>query len=116
MIHLYGIAHCDTVKRARAWLDGRGIEYRFIDFKKAGLDADRLARWIAILGWEALLNRRGTTWRKLPVEQQDAVIDAARAQALMLDHLSVIKRPVIEWADGRMTVGFDQTLFESRRD
>jgi arsenate reductase (glutaredoxin) len=108
---LYGIATCDTVKRARAWFDAGGIDYRFVDFKKSGLEPARLARWVDALGWEALLNRRGTTWRKLPAEQQAAVIDAASAQALMLDQLSVIKRPVVEWADGRVTVGYDAAQF-----
>lgn len=111
---LHGIANCDTVKRARAWMVANGVEHRFVDFKKAGLEADRLARWVDALGWEPLLNRRGTTWRKLPAERQAAVVDSASAQVLMLDQLSVIKRPVVEWADGRVTVGFDEREFETR--
>ena len=109
-LRLYGIANCDTVKRARAWLTANGVDHEFVDFKKAGLEPERLARWVDTLGWEPLLNRRGTTWRKLPTERQAAVVDSASAQALMLDQLSVIKRPVLEWADGRLTVGFDQSL------
>ncbi len=109
-LRLYGIANCDTVKRARAWLTANGVDHEFVDFKKAGLETERLARWVDALGWEPLLNRRGTTWRNLPAERQAAVIDGASAQALMLDQLSVIKRPVVEWADGRLTVGFDQSL------
>jgi len=111
---IYGITNCDTVKRARAWLTANGVAHEFVDFKKAGLEPERLARWVDALGWEPLLNRRGTTWRKLATERQAAVIDAASAQLLMLDQLSVIKRPVVEWADGRVTVGFDEPAFEAR--
>ena len=114
-ITLYGIANCDTVKRARAWLSTHGVEHRFVDFKKAGLEADRLARWVSALGWEPLLNRRGTTWRKLSTEQQATAADAAGAQGLMLEQLSVIKRPVVEWADGRVTVEFDEGEFDKLR-
>jgi arsenate reductase (glutaredoxin) len=106
MITLYGIPHCDTVKKARAWLTEHGVEHRFHDFKKQGVPADRLEAWLQSAGWEKLLNRRGPTWRKLPPEVQAGVIDAASARAVMLAHSSVIKRPVVEWSDG-LTVGFD---------
>lgn len=105
-ITLYGIPNCDTVRKARNWLDTRGIGYRFHDLRREGLAEPTLDRWIAQLGWEALLNRRGTTWRQLPAPQQAAVVDAAGARALMLAQVTVIKRPVIEWPD-TVTVGFE---------
>ncbi|MCC9598871.1 MULTISPECIES: ArsC family reductase [unclassified Rubrivivax] len=104
---VYGIPNCDTVKRARAWLAEQGHDYRFHDFKKAGVPEVRLDAWIAALGWEPLVNRQGTTWRKLDETVRAGVVDAASARALMLAQASVIKRPVVEWDDGRITVGFD---------
>jgi arsenate reductase (glutaredoxin) len=106
MIILYGIAQCDSVKKARAWLSGHGLGYTFHDFKKQGVPAEQLKRWTQALGWEKLLNHRGTTWRKLDGALQAAVIDAASAEALMLAHPSVIKRPVVDWSQD-FTVGFD---------
>lgn len=106
MITLYGIPHCDTVKRARAWLAERQRPVAFHDFKKQGVPPERLAVWVAALGWEPLVNRQGTTWRKLDPALQAGVVDAASAQALMREHPSVIKRPVVEWDDGSVTVGF----------
>lgn len=102
---VYGIPNCDSVKRARAWLAERAQPAQFHDFKKQGLPPDRLDAWLQAAGWEKLLNRQGTTWRKLPPQQQAAVVDSASARALMLAQPSVIKRPVIEWPDGRITVG-----------
>jgi len=110
-ITLYGITNCDTVKRARAWLAEHGVSYDFHDFKKAGVPDDRLARWTRDVGWETLLNRKGTTWRKLDAATQAGVTDAASAQALMRDQASVIKRPVVEWADGSVSVGFSEAAF-----
>ena len=107
MTTLYGIPNCDTVKRARDWLTANGIAYAFHDFKKSGAPPDRLAAWVAAAGWERVLNRKGTTWRKLEAAQQASVVDAASAQALMQAQASVIKRLVVEWDDGRITVGFD---------
>ncbi|RHW18093.1 arsenate reductase [Sphingomonas gilva] len=101
---LYGIPNCDTVKKARAWLDGRGRGHAFHDYKKAGVDAARLRRWIDVVGWEALLNRAGTTFRKLP-DADKAGLDAGKAVALMLAQPSMIKRPVVEH-DGQLLVGF----------
>ncbi len=109
---LYGIPNCDTVKRARAWLVEHEVDYAFHDFKKAGVPEDRLGAWMDALGWEKLLNRAGTTWRKLDAATQAGAADAAGARALMLAQASVIKRPVVEWADGRITVGFKPELFE----
>ncbi len=104
---LYGIANCDTVKRARGWLAEQGIAASFHDFKKSGVPATRLDAWLAAVGWERLLNRKGTTWRKLDDRTRDDVVDAASARALMLAQPGVIKRPVVEWASGPITVGFD---------
>lgn len=106
-IKLYGIANCDTVKRARAWLAENARQHDFIDFKKGGVPPARLDAWLASAGWQTLLNRKGTTWRKLADSERDAVVDAASARALMLAQPSVVKRPVVEWDDGRITVGFD---------
>jgi Spx/MgsR family transcriptional regulator len=111
---VYGIPNCDTVKRARAWLDERGARYTFHDFKKAGAPQQRLDAWQRATGWETLLNRKGTTWRKLDGSVQSRVTDAASARALMLDQPSVIKRPVVEWDDGRITVGFDAATWSAR--
>jgi Spx/MgsR family transcriptional regulator len=106
-ITLYGIPNCDTVKKARAWLAGQGIAYRFHDFKKEGVPAAHLDRWIQELGWEKLVNRQGTTWRKLDPAAQAGVTDAASAKRLMLANVSVIKRPVVEWNAHKVTAGFD---------
>jgi Spx/MgsR family transcriptional regulator len=106
-IAVYGIPNCDTVKRARAWLAEQGVPYTFHDFKKAGVPDDRLERWMAELGWERLLNRQGTTWRKLDDATKAAATDAPGATRVMQAQSSVIKRPVVEWADGEVTVGFD---------
>jgi len=109
-ITLYGIAHCDTVKKARTWLTAQGQAHHFHDFKKHGVPADRLAAWMADAGWEKLVNRQGTTWRKLDAATQAAVQDAASASALLQAHASAIKRPVVEWRRNGTTcttVGFD---------
>jgi arsenate reductase (glutaredoxin) len=106
-IVLYGIPNCDTVKKARAWLAGHGVDHTFHDFKRQGVPAARLDAWIAELGWEKLVNRKGTTWRKLDGTRQAAVTDAASAKALMIAEPSVIKRPVVEWNVKKSTVGFD---------
>jgi len=110
MITLYGIPNCDTVKKARAWLDGRGIEYAFHDYKKAGADPAKLRGWVAAKGWETVLNRRGTTFRGLP-DADKADIDPAKAVALMQAHPSTIKRPVVEHHGG-VLVGFDAAEWE----
>ena len=102
---LYGIKNCDTVKKARKWLDENGIAYEFHDFKKDGLSSEKLSQWEQALGWEALINNRGTTWRKLPDEVRDT-ISAQSAHQIMLDTPSIIKRPVVERGDG-VSVGFN---------
>ncbi len=112
MIVVYGIPNCDTVKKARAWLTGRGIPHRFHDFKKDGVPAARLPDWLAAVDWATLVNRKGTTWRKLAPADQAAVHDAGSAQALMLREPSVIKRPVVEWGPA-ITAGFDPAAWEA---
>lgn len=113
-ITLYGIANCDTVKKARAWLAAQGAPYVFHDFKKSGVSAEQLACWSQAVGWQALLNRRGTTWRRLDAATQAGVQDEASASALMRQHASLIKRPVVEWEDGRVSVGFDAADWAAR--
>lgn len=104
MITVYGIPNCDTVKKARKWLDAQGIDYAFHDYKKAGASEALLREWCAVKPWEVLLNTRGTTFRKLDQEDK-AEIDEAKAIALMAAHPSMIKRPVVEHAGG-LLVGF----------
>lgn len=108
-VTVYGIPACDTMKKARAWLGEHGVAHGFHDYKKAGIDAARLARWVALVGWEPLLNRAGTTFRKLAdADKQD--VDAGKAQALMLANPSMIKRPVVEHPGG-LLVGFAPDRF-----
>ena len=109
-IQLYGIPNCDTVKKARKWLDERGIAYAFHDYKKEGADAGRLAGWVAQAGWETVLNRRGTTFRALP-DADKVDLDAAKAVGVMAAHPSCIKRPVVEHPGG-ILVGFDAAAWE----
>ncbi|MDQ0589875.1 ArsC family reductase [Variovorax paradoxus] len=108
MTTLYGIPNCDTVKRARAWLDDHGVAYTFHDFKKQGVPEAELDQWLKTPGWEALVNRRGTTWRKLDEAARNAVVDAASARAVLLANPSLIKRPVVNWGPKTgVTTGFD---------
>jgi len=111
---VYGIPNCDSVKKARAWLSERSIDYTFHDFKKQGVSAELITAWLAIQDWQTLVNRKGTTWRKLDDATRNAVVDAASATALMLAQPSVIKRPVIRWPNGRVSVGFDPAQFSQR--
>ena len=104
MITLYGIKNCDSVKKARHWLDSNGVEYEFHDFRLQGLDPKQLDAWLRELGWEALLNRRGTTWRRLP-EALKADMSAAAARKLMLDYPALIKRPLLH-VHGAHLLGF----------
>ena len=112
---LYGIPNCDTVKRARTWLTEQGLANDFHDFRKGGVPPARLDAWLAAAGWEKLVNRNGTMWRKLDDARRAQVVDAASARALMLEVPSVIKRPVVEWDDGRITVGFDAATWSRAR-
>ncbi len=108
-VAVWGIPNCDTMKKARRWLDEHGVEYTFHDYAKAGIDADKLQAWSDKVGWDQLLNRRGTTYRKLD-ESDRSGIDEAKAIRLMAEHPSLIKRPVIERGD-EIVVGFDDTLY-----
>ncbi|MEJ2576122.1 MAG: ArsC family reductase [Gammaproteobacteria bacterium] len=105
MITLYGIPNCDSMKKARAWLAEHQVDYRFHDYKQLGIDEASLRRWAGAVGWEALLNRRGTTWRRLPGGVRET-IDEASALRLMAERPALIKRPVLE-VDGAVHVGFD---------
>jgi arsenate reductase (glutaredoxin) len=109
-VTIYGIKNCDTMKKARAWLDKRGVDYAFHDYKAAGIDRERLERWSKKLGWETLLNRAGTTFRKLP-DKDKAALDAGKAIALMLDQPSMIKRPVLDLGGGKLLVGFKPEIY-----
>lgn len=110
-IEFYGIPNCDTVKKARTWLDGKGLGYTFHDYKKEGADKAKLARWCKTAGWETLLNRAGTTFKKLP-DAEKAGLDEAKAIALMLAAPSMIKRPVVEHPGG-LLVGFKPDQWEA---
>ncbi|MGS3150692.1 ArsC family reductase [Aeromonas sanarellii] len=108
---LYGIKNCDTIKKARKWLEEAGIDYRFHDHRADGLAPELLDSWLERLGWEALLNTRGTTFRALPDEaRQD--LDTAKARALLLTHPAMIKRPLLD-KDGELTLGFKADHYQS---
>jgi arsenate reductase len=109
-VTLYGIRNCDTMKKARAWLDAHGVAYDFHDYTAAGIDRDRLTRWVEELGWEAVINRAGTTFRKLPPAQRDG-LDATRAITLMLAQPSLIKRPILDLGTRRVA-GFSPALYD----
>jgi arsenate reductase (glutaredoxin) len=104
-VTIYGIKNCDTMKKARAWLESHGVAYAFHDYKIAGIDRKRLEQWSKQVGWETLLNRAGTTFRKLPDASKQG-LDAAKAMALMLAEPSMIKRPVLDLGGGKLLVGF----------
>src|SRR5215510_14411971 len=109
-VTIYGIRNCDTMKKARGWLDAQRVEYVFHDYKTAGVERDRLERWAGKLGWETLLNRAGTTFRKLP-DKDKASVTERKAIALMLNQPSMIKRPVLE-VKGKIIVGFKPETYE----
>ena len=113
-ITIFGLTNCDTVKRARAWLAEHRPGARFHDFKREGVPQDRLDAWIQVLGWERLVNRAGTTWRRLDDAQRAAVVDATSAKKVLLAQPSLIKRPVVEWPDRSITVGFDPQAWAAR--
>jgi len=108
-ITIYGIRNCDTMKKARGWLDGHDVPYAFHDYKSAGIAKDRLKQWSDALGWEALLNRAGTTFRKLPDADKEG-LNERKALALMLAQPSMIKRPVLELG-GKLLVGFKPEIY-----
>jgi arsenate reductase len=110
---LYGIKNCDTMKKARSWLDAHGVSYEFHDYKVSGIDRATLEKWAGIVGWETLLNRAGTTFRKLPDAAKTGLTEA-KAMKLMLEQPSMIKRPVLE--KGRtLLVGFSEERYSAIR-
>jgi Spx/MgsR family transcriptional regulator len=111
-ITIYGIKACDTMKKARVWLDEHGVEYAFHDYKSAGIEASTLARWAKAAGWETLLNKAGTTFRRLP-DADRADMNEKKALALMAAHPSLIKRPVLDTGDG-LLVGFKPEIYAAR--
>src|SRR5690606_487431 len=112
-MHIYGIKNCNMVKKALDWFAKEGIDYTFHDFKKEGVSAEKLQAWENQIGWEPLVNKRGTTWRKLSQEEQQAVVDATSANRLMQAKTSVIKRPVIESPNG-IILGFDENEYTAK--
>ena len=108
-VTIYGITTCDTVRKARAWLDGKGVAYRFHDFRKDGLDAKTLGQWLDALGWEAVLNKAGTSVRALP-EADKAGLDRAKATALILANPTLVKRPILE-TGAEVLVGFKPEIY-----
>ena len=111
-VTIYGIKNCDTMKKARAWLDKAGVDYAFHDYKTAGIDRERLERWAKKVGWETLLNRAGTTFKKLPDRDKNGVTET-KAFALMLRQPSMIKRPVLEAGGGKLLVGFKPEVYQA---
>lgn len=110
-VEMFGIPNCDTIKKARKWLDSEGIEYQFHNYKKEGVNAEFLSQWCEAKGWETLLNRRGTTWRKLPDDVKESVNETNAIQ-LMVDHPSMIKRPVLV-IDSDITIGFSADVYQA---
>ncbi|MGA9950935.1 MAG: ArsC family reductase [Xanthobacteraceae bacterium] len=109
---IYGIKNCDTMKKARAWLDKHGVDYAFHDYKTSGIERERLETWSKTVGWETLLNQAGTTFRKLP-DKDKSGLDAKKAVALMLEQPSMIKRPVLALGGGKLLVGFKPDVYAS---
>ena len=110
---VYGIPNCNTVKKARTWLTVSGIEYEFHDFKKQGITTDKLNEWCSVFGWEKVLNKKGTTWKKISSEQQSMITDQAAADAFLMENTSAIKRPVIQNEGKAILIGFDEELYNS---
>ena len=109
---IYGIKNCDTMKKARAWLDKHGVDYAFHDYKSSGIERERLETWSKKVGWETLLNQAGTTFRKLP-DKDKSGLDAKKAITLMLEQPSMIKRPVLDLGGGKLLVGFKPDVYAS---
>ena len=110
-ITIYGIKNCDTMKKARAWLDKQGVDYAFHDYKSAGIEREKLEKWAKKAGWEALINKAGTTFKKLPDQDKEGLTEK-KAIALMLGQPSMIKRPVLELPGGKLLVGFKPEAYE----
>ena len=116
-IAIYGIPNCDTVKKARTWLSEQGYDFVFHDFKKQGLPEQALNQWLKVAGWEKVLNRKGSSWRKLTPEEQASVKSADKARPFLLANPSLVKRPVIEWHHNKVveiTIGFQPELWLAR--
>jgi Spx/MgsR family transcriptional regulator len=113
VIKVYGITNCSTVKKARAWLDGRGISYQFVDFKKTPPNREEVARWCSKLGKDVVVNARGTTWRKLDSGTQSRAATQPGAIAVLVEYPSAIKRPIVE-AGADLLIGFDEETYEKR--
>jgi Spx/MgsR family transcriptional regulator len=111
MVTIYGIRNCDTMKKAFAWCDEHGVAYEFHDFRKQGVDRERLELWCRHAGWRSMINTRGTTWRKLPPERRE-ITSLGEAVALMIEQPAVIRRPVVE-TGAQLLLGFDPQLFAS---
>jgi arsenate reductase (glutaredoxin) len=114
-IVLYGIENCDQVRKSRQWLKAQHIDYRFHDFRRDGLGVELLANWLSHVPWDALLNRRGTTWRKLAETDRQRIVDQASAIELMIEMPAVIKRPVLQTRD-HLLVGFSEIVFKATLD
>jgi arsenate reductase len=110
-ITLYGIPDCDTVKKARSWLDTHGVSYTFHDFKKSGVSDNLIQEWLRDIAWDVLVNRKGTTWRALSDERKAAITDNKSATALMIESPSIIKRPVLA-GNGKTHIGFSDELYQ----
>jgi len=113
MVDIYGIKNCSTVKKALNWLEDKGIEYKFHDYKKEGISSEKISEWHKQIDWQSLVNRKGTTWRKLEKEIQESIKDESSAAKLMQDNTSVIKRPIIEGA-GQFILGFDEEEYSAK--
>ncbi len=111
-VTIYGIKNCDTMKKARVWLDKHGVAYDFHDYKTAGIDREHLERWAGRVGWEVLINRAGTTFKKLPDKEKQGMTEK-KAIALMLDQPSMIKRPVLDLGRGKLLVGFKPEVYDA---
>ena len=110
MLTIYGIKNCDTMKKAFLWLDGNNVAYQFHDYKKASLDENTLNHWLDTLGWQALVNQKGTTWRKLALDKN--TLDNQSIKPIILQNLSMIKRPLLVLDDGQMMLGFDKVEWQ----
>lgn len=113
MIQIYGIKNCNTVKKALNWFDEHQLSYEFHDFKKVGVSEEKLASWAKQVGWESLINKKGTTWRTVDPATQQSVVDASTAFPLLMNKTSLIKRPVIEQGD-TVLLGFDASRYEEQ--
>jgi Spx/MgsR family transcriptional regulator len=112
MYIIYGIPNCDTIKKALAWLKANGIEYLFYDYKKNGIPTSKLSAWSKQVGWESLLNKKGTTWRKLDASVQESITSEKKAISLLAENTSAIKRPLIEKDNKVVALGFDELVYK----